>query len=429
MADNPFANLKTFEDYNKADQDFQARKALAAQQLQTGGIDAASKANIYKTQVLSGAVAGGQPAFDTARAQLQQMGIDTSDIAPDVQTASQQLNASRLAQSPLGPLINAGLKDQANQIAAASAMGNANQTEFPSLLGGVVPGLVKTGSPQPAPIAPKAAPRGTMTAPQQAANMADLYSADNAPVQTNVMPNAVTSGAPAPANITAPGDTQVTQVATPTIKPFSFRAQQPGETLGAYKDAQQQAFEQYKAVPDYLKAKAKSEALGKDQADAEKNAIGAAANYDQVVQTINGIKSLIDAPGGLPQDRYGVPAGAKAWFSQNFGDQLQANNANAFTKLNEAQTIGAIKELASTGQIRMTRTLENILNRGYLIESGASDVSKKQQADTILAELQNSKVAAQNVDTGLNGGAQGAYTPMPTAAASNNSGIKFLGFK
>lgn len=101
-------------------------QAAKGQALQTGAIDQASKANIYATQVISAASStGNQQLYDSAKAHLAQMGLDPSPWAPDVGTGAQQAQAARLAQSPLGALINGATKMDANQIAANSAAGKA----------------------------------------------------------------------------------------------------------------------------------------------------------------------------------------------------------------------------------------------------------------------------------------------------------------
>lgn len=416
-----FNNIKSFADYQKADQDFQARKALAAQQLQGGAIDQASKANVYATQVLSAAAASGdQGAYDQGLQTLKNNGVDVSAWAPDVQTGAQQAQAARMAQSPLGTLFNAQQKVIGNNIAGTAAMGSTGAA-------------AATGFLQPVPsISPSGGisitPQMTTQAPAPAAAPA----ASNAPAP---MGSQVQAGTPAgdqaisdmygAAPASAPPAPAATSIAPPR---FSPPKQDAGETNQAYNQRVQTAFEAYKADPAYIAASAAAGATGKNQADASKAAVGAGANYDQVVQTINAIKALNSSPAGLPQDRGFLSASTQAKLAQNLGDttignmlgvppQAVADNENAFTKLNEAQTIGAIKELASTGQIRMTRTLENILNRGYLIEPGASPASKNQQSDLILAELNNSKIAAQNVNAGMNGGQAAPYQKMPVAAA------------
>ncbi len=390
-----------FVDYQQANQAFQLQKALQAQQLQGGAIDAASKANIYKTQLLSGAVAGGQGAYDQAKQTLQQQGIDTSEFAPDAQTAAQQLQQARLAQSPLGTLFNAAQKDQTNQLALAGLTGQIT----PGAIAPRIPQISAPGVPLPGGAADNA-PVQYGNAPIQDATTAITAPASPQPVAPQATPVAQAPIAAQP---------QTTAV-LPSVPKFSPPAQKPGETLAAYNARTQQAFEAYKSDPAYLSSQAAATETGKAQADAAKAAVGANANYDQVVQTVNGIKALNNSPAGLPQDRYGIPASWRAAANQNFGDQKLADNNNTFNKLNEAQTIGAIKELASTGQIRMTRTLENILNRGYLIEPGSSPTSKNQQADAILAELNNNRIATQNVNTGLSGGQAAPYQQIPTAA-------------
>lgn len=132
------------------------KNAAAGQALQAGQLDQASKANIYATQVISAATStGNQQLYDSAKAHLQQMGIDPSPWAPDVATAKEQAQAARLAQSPLGPLINAATKLDANQIAANTAAGkstgnpNANTMALmPGAINSVVPGAGGLYTPQ-----------------------------------------------------------------------------------------------------------------------------------------------------------------------------------------------------------------------------------------------------------------------------------------
>lgn len=432
---NVFDKIKTYSDYQKADQDFQLRKALAQQQIQTGGIDAASKANIYATQLLSGAAAGGQGPYDQARQNLNAQGIDTSNYAPDVGTATSQLQAARLAQSPLGTLFNAAQKDQANQIALGGLTGKIT----PGAVAPTIPGLSLSpqadGSVQPtlvpqiasqAPAAASSAvsPTGVGASVQLDDSTNPNSTTYNGPVSLgagvpNMTPaqaiNAITGQSSAPIANAAPS---MAPMAPNTAQPFSFRAQLPNETLPAYKDAQQQAFEQYKANPDYIKASTTASDLGKAGAKASVDAAASSSGYDQVVQTLESLKKM--AP-DVPQSAYGIPSSAQAWVSQNFGNQKAANNMSLFNTVNESQTINAIRDLAATGQIRMTRTLENIINKGYLIDPNASPEAKKNQANAIETELRNSAIAAQNVSSQLNGGQiQGMTSPLQAPALSTS---------
>lgn len=392
-----FNNIHNYQDYNMANQDFLARQKAAQ-------LDAATKANVLKAQVVgAGAGSGDQDTYLKAVQSLQQMGIDTSDVPADINAGVGYANAAINAQKPYA-LGNAQIKAIGANAAGISALGSQGDAtaaglSIPVPQGAITPAQARTLPPQ---AITRSAPRTPIANQVQAGTpegvqaLNDLYGDNSAPAAPVVLTQ----------NNTVPS--QPVKAADET--PANFNAR-----LAAWNDQ-----------PLVIQAKAKSTATGKDQAEAEKAAIGASANYDQVVQTINGITDLNHSVAGLPQDRGFVPAKAKAYLAQNFGDtdignafgvpsQALADNANKFTKLNEAQTIGAIKELASTGQIRMTRTLENILNRGYLIEPGASPKSKDEQAQTILTELENSKIAAQNVNTGLNGGQSLSMQPIPAS--------------
>lgn len=133
-------------------------QAAKGQALQAGALDQAAKSNIYATQVISAATStGNQQLYNSAKAHLAQMGIDPSPWADDVSVAAQQAQAARLSQSPLGPLINAATKLDANQIAANTAAGkstsdpNANtRALMPGAINSVVPGAGSLYTP-PAP--------------------------------------------------------------------------------------------------------------------------------------------------------------------------------------------------------------------------------------------------------------------------------------
>lgn len=164
---------------------------------------------------------------------------------------------------------------------------------------------------------------------------------------------------------------------------------------------------------------AKTEAQGKNIAEAQKRALEANEGYQQVAQTIDSLERLINDP-NLPELKDIRSAKTQAELSQRFpfiDDKKAADAYNTFSTINESETINAIRDLASTGQIRMTRTLESIINKGYLIDPDASQKAKLQQAHAIKTELKNSAIAAQNVSSQMSGGATITYgTPYPGAA-------------
>lgn len=165
---------------------------------------------------------------------------------------------------------------------------------------------------------------------------------------------------------------------------------------------------------------------GKNTAEANKSATEASEGFNQAQKSIEALKNMIgnyDEKGNfipnqdLPQSKLGISAQNEAWLSQNFGGQKEANAYTPFKTLNEAQTIKGIQSLADSGQIKMTKTLENIVNRGYLVDENASPQAKMDQANIVEAELKNSMIAAQNVATKMNGGQQTQPYQSPNAAS------------
>lgn len=182
---------------------------------------------------------------------------------------------------------------------------------------------------------------------------------------------------------------------------------------------------------------------GKNIAEANKNAIDATQAFGQVKASLGSLEDLIgktDENGNfipnnnLPQTRGVLTAEQRANLAQRFGSaageaegyfgsQKTSDDYKAFSKLNESQTVKAIQALADSGQIKMTKTLENIVNRGYLVDPEASPTSKMQQAKIVETELENSMIAAQNVSKSMTGGqTQPMKSPLPQNAANQAQG-------
>lgn len=262
---NVFNNIKNFPDYQRADQEFQLKRALAAQQLQSGGIDAASKANVYKTQLLSGAAAGGQQAYDQARQTLQQQGIDTSEYASDVETAGKQLQSARLSQSPLGSLINAGLKMDSNDIQRAGVTGVLpNGSNVPVIIGGNLPSVqAPTQNSQPTlPPAPPVPPVPPANAPLPA----QIFGGNNG------------SELPQP----SPG---VPVISPGTSSRFSPPQQNPNETLPAYNARVEQAFKAYNSDPNVIATQEGAKTIATNRA---KEGVEREANYTKAQSALQG---------------------------------------------------------------------------------------------------------------------------------------------
>lgn len=439
-----FDRQKSLIDQTRLQDDFNLKKAAALQSLASGGIDAQSKANIFKTQLLSGAAAGGQQAYDTARANLAANGIDTSEFAPDVATASGQLSAARQAQSPLGTLLNAGLKAEGNLNSATTAMGGtAGAAAIDPLSAAIAKSFTNTIAPGSAPAAAPAQASAPLTAAGDSAPII-TQAPDQGSVQIPAKPVAnnipIDSTAPVIA-IGQPGAPISTpQPAAGAIPAFVPPAYDPTLTQAANQAKIENARKDYETnnMPAIEAAKAKATGTGKNQADASKSTIESNQNYAQVVQTLDAIKSMAT---DLPQEENFVGPGSRAFLNQNLGDGNMAAKYSKFKNLNEAQTIGIIKELTSAGGgLRMTRTLENIINRGYLIDPTLNPQGKIDAANAIQTELRNAAVAANNTNAQMNGGqelpmtsplTQPSNTVLPTAQDLQDSfnAKKFGGFK
>lgn len=410
-----FDKIRTFPDYNKAEQDFQLRRQLAAQQLQSGGIDAASKANIYATQVLSAATAtGDQGAYDTAKQHLAQNGIDVSTWAPDVASGAQQAQAARLAQSPLGSLLNAGLKAESNTIAGTQAMGNsgAGLAIAPlssALLGGNALGLVPSGGAKPsAPsvgtISTNPAPsqKRIMPQPDQNAAIKELYP-DDAPAQPVILSN----------------DTQqpTIQTASPNTR-FSPPKQDTGETNQAYNQRVQTAFEAYKADPDYIAKTEKIKKKAELAATNEENAVHSQEMTQRLNQNLDALEKLVP---DLPSSDLIDPA-TKAYIGKRnpLSDKKAATAYSQFQEINQQQMINGLSELVKSGQIRGNQFIEKIISRGYMINP--DDPKEAQIADikNLKAELANINTSAQNI-----AGAKEPYQAIPVNTSAQPNVISY----
>lgn len=455
-----FDRLKTFDDYNRADQEFQLRKAVAAQALHTGGIDAASKANIYKTQLLSGAAAGGQSAYDQAKQTLQGMGIDSSEYAPDVGTAGQQLQQARLAQSPLGPLLNAGLKIDANNISAVTAAGGSDAAKnlFPGLpigvsgisaiTGGIKPATTPTANVAPQPADPRlmGAQQARMlpasgiapVTPAQVTSTLDPSGANIPPVNVQAATNGTNltpTGALPGTEVTPPAQTVTATTSAASIPKFVPPAYDPAKTKAANDTAVQQAFEQYKADPNYIRAHSQANKEGELGAvDAEAAAKG--------TQLIERLKMNLQAMKKLNADTSSagfLPSSTESYFSQALaahpmlnaiaGDNgVAANASHQWDQLDMQQVLSEIQQFIQAGGAgaRINQTMEKMAKTASSINKEATPTARAALIDNALAEIENKNASIQNVV----GGNQ-KYQPIPVqtsgAAAQPPTGATLYG--
>ena len=404
-----FNNIKTYQDYKNAQDAVDLQRAQVGAQLQGANIDALTKQNLLKGQYLSAAAGtGDQGTWDATRQKLGGLGIDVSDVPPDVATGTQYANSLKIAQSPYGALINGGkaISDMTGTIPSAlsSLIGGNTIPTSRALPDRSIPS--DNGMRTQPPIIPvqnggELAPVGSTVAPQ--INGSDL-SLD--PTIARAVSNQSTSGINLPAK--SPNVVLAPQIAMPT--------RDLSETFTAYKER-----------PDVIAAQAKAKKTGEDSAAAQKAAIDSSENFNLVDQNLTSLERLNP---NIPSQGVILSAQGKADFNQRFGgdDKSIANALSSAKLLNESQIINAIKNLASSGQIRMSRTLENIINRGYLIDLNLDAKGRQDQINIIRSEMKNGAVNANNVNASINGGQTQEYTnPIPIQQLSNQKSISDYG--
>lgn len=379
--------LKTIEDF--------ANTRQAQQQaLQSGAIDALSKQNIYATQVLSGVAAtGNQVAYDAARKHLSDNGIDISSWAPDVQTGAQQTQAARLAQSPLGSLLNAGLKQQSNDIALSG------------LTGQLPPQGLNIG--------------GTPIVSIQALQHKPWTNPDTIGMREPNSPPQIASSSTIQSNVSAP------------IQAGGFRppSQMQGETLPSYRARVEQAFQQYKETPQAVRSKEAASNQGKTDVQNLEASNKAQELTDRLTKNLQAMLRLNDS---VPQSGF-VPAGGKAYISRALGankDNLlgkivdfaggdttgdAATAYDQWNQINNQQVLSEIQQFVASGgaNARVNQTLEKIAQAASSIHPEASPQSRKAQIENALSELQNKNISGQNLVKANQGQPSAVYKDLP----------------
>lgn len=408
------------------------RQAEVNNTLENQKIDAGNTANaqaktVYAAQVLTGALASGDPAiYAQAKSHLGDMGFDTSSLAADIPTATAQVNALRQAQysaNPLNALLGLGIKADANNIAAQSAAANpgaaAKLDPISALVGGKVAGML--GAPGAA--APVASAANTQALGLNPAPVPP----GTPPITPETAPMAAGSGAAAasavPPALAAPSAPAAAAPAVPGVIPSGVPAP-PDPNKFVTENQYKQAMDIYNNDPQVLAARKKAEAEGGAVGEAAGKATEGALSSAQAAQnaqtTIQGVIDIAKR-GNIYE---GETAPAREWIANAVAPNSDAaQDYESFKTLNESQTIGAIRELADTGQIKMSRTLENIINRGYLVSPTASNAEKVTQANIIMTELKNAATAAGNVNSQLHGGGAQPLSPM-NVVPSNSDGAQ-----
>lgn len=371
-----------------------------ASQLQAQQIEIKTKQNLYAMQVMSAAASSGDPQrIQMAKQALSQVNIDPSSWSDDPTMVATQAAALQKALIPPVAMMNAGIQQQ-----KANAMTATNN-------GTLAPDNTGVGSPTPS-----AAP--SLNSPVPSSGGQATPSTPAIAGALNSTPNAAIPAQPASPSTTPPSLTAPIPSSAPAIpqQPTQDDPKYNGLNPKTRKESFEADLAAYNNIPAVITAKKQAETIGSKTGDVtvddQENAIKSNQATGIVQQNINGIIELAKR-GNLPEGATSsLSSGAYNLFAPGSDT---AQDSKSFNTLNEAQTIGAIRDLGETGQIKMSRTLENIINRGYLVDPTASNDEKIVQANMILNELKNSAIASSNISAQRTGGQQTPFVPMTVA--------------
>lgn len=400
---NIVGGLKTIEDYANARQATQNA-------LQTSQLDNLSKQNIYATQLLSGAAAtGDQGAYDNALKNLQSNGVDTSAWAPDIATGAKQAAAARLAQSPLGSLLNAGLKEQSNAIQLNPQTGTISPTSMGQ--GGILGAL------------------GGQVAPDVTKPWVNPDLPQN-PVVTNSPLPTIANNAP----IAAPAAQYTTPAPTPQqTGGFIPPTQLPNEPVPTYRSRVDQAFAQYKESPQAVRANAAAGKQGDADIANQEAANKAQGLTDRLTQNLQAMLKLNDS---VPQSGF-VPASVKAYVSQglhanpslsNIGLDTSGNAATSYDQWKQIdlqQTLNEMQQFlaAGGGGAKLNQTIDKAIQKATSIDVNGSPETRKAQIVNALAELSNKNVGAANLVRNNQGQPTQPYAEIPVTIPSKSEQV------
>ncbi len=401
-----------------------SKNTAISQQLQAGNLDQQQKANIYATQVLSAATAPigqdaqGQPIYnqklyDSAKQHLQQFGIDTSQYDPNVQNAAPQVAAARMATiSPLG-MLNSQIQLQRNGIQAAGVNGTPAPVALPGMPSAGGQPLPRTQPPALPASAGLTSDEGRM-APPAASGVAIPAGAQVGGLPLSVdMVNATADAANnmnKPPKMAAAGQAAIDENGS-TASKFVPPPQDPNKNYAANQAAYQDALEAWKANPAVQESTKKAEAQGTEAGGLP---VKSAAAQETTARIDKNLDTMLQINPNVPQSRWGVSADAKAYLSQNFGGQTDAQAYAGFTKVNKAQVLNGIQELVNSGAIRSNRALVDLVAQVNAIDENAAPDIRAQQIQQIRAEIHNLSTTSQNVDARINGGTLKPYEDIPT---------------
>lgn len=379
----------------KSLRDLQVQNALENQKITAGNTANESAANILATQVLSAASStGNQDLYDSAKQHLAAAGHDISSWAPDVTTGAQQAQAARLAQSPLGSLLNAQTKMTANDTQAVATYGSMDSAIKAGYKPEGIPGLggytgAMGGAVVPPVVATAAAPKAAAATPAALASATAGISPDNpgmtlptggAATPASALPDAEQSAQPSGAQqqmaAVNTAFTNAKQRALESAGPEPVQGTQSQAAFDSLHGQWQQKIQQaIENDPELMRAKEAAKATGNVQGttagDAQKAFNVILSNIPAVVNRTNQIiKYAPDASHGLGTDAEGEGVDAK-FANTAIGQVIEPRTAQAnaaMNKLASQESYPGITAALSNNNMKGNRFVEMLLNNALSLD-------------------------------------------------------------
>lgn len=148
---------------------------------------------------------------------------------------------------------------------------------------------------------------------------------------------------------------------------------------------------------------AESAAMGAAQVKARVEAIQSRENHNKLAPNFDALKQLNN---DVPDNRYGIPPSIKAFASSAnpIGDGKWAGAHAAWETVNKQQALNALGQLASSGQIRVTRTIQKMIETGNVVPENLQPDERLKLIGIMQKEWENQATSAENVSAKLNGG-------------------------
>lgn len=337
--------------------DAQVKDTLENQKIDAGNTANAQAKTVYAAQVLTGALASGDPTiYNQAKSHLGDMGFDTSGLAADIPTATAQVNALRQAQysaNPLNALLGLGIKAEGNlpnaplSSAVSSALSGGGG-------GASLPGAIRPIVQAPAPGAGAAPAPEAAAAPQTEAQaaFANQYK--------------TTAGAPPP-------------LTTPPPSAYST-APLPGESKTMYEA-------RISHDPSLIASDKSAEALGTktgdEKGDLQKALNVAVSNMPAVVQRMGTVIANADNSSygtGVNKDNDGL---AQEYANTAAGQYFEPGRAMSNELMTKAIAQGVLPEIGtalSNNNMKGNKYLETLSNNALGIDVSAPNDVKKSLA-------------------------------------------------